>query len=566
MDLLELRNKMNLTQKKCSEILGISLKTYANYENKSGNYDLNKYLSFCKKLEEYQTSIQDDFRCIVKVKDELKTFVSLVSHYEKRTCYQQIEEYLRSPDFSKVLILYGLRRTGKTTLIKQSILSMKKKDFDRAAFIQITSNDTLASLNHDLKILMEREYKYIFIDEATYMSDFIEGASLLSDIFVANGMKIVLSGMDSLGFWITKSNELFDRAILIHTTFISYYEFENVLKINGIDNYITYGGTMSLSGNYYNDNLFINEARTDEYVDSAISQNIQHSLKWYQDEGHFRNLEELYRKDELTNAINRVVESINHEFTLDVLTKDFISHDLGLSQRNLRKDRLQKNDTLDQVDKEEITGKLKEALKILNKDEQRVEIQKVHQDEIKEYLYALDLIENIDKETIPPSSEKKSLVVLSQPGLRYSQVKILVEKLLEDPLFATHSIEERNMIIKRILDEVKGRMMEEIILLETKIAKPQKSVCKLFFAFGEFDMVVYDKEQATCEIYEIKHSQEVISNQQRFITNQDLCEKTEFRFGKIISKNVIYRGADQKLDNGVNYLNVENYLKNLYKQ
>ena len=71
----------------------------------------------------------------------------------------------------------------------------------------------------------------------------------------------------------------------------------------------------------------------DEYVDSAIAHNIQHSLRLYQYGGHFRALQELYEAGELTSAINRVVEDVNHRFTVDVLTRTFRSHDLGVSAR-----------------------------------------------------------------------------------------------------------------------------------------------------------------------------------------------------------------------------------------
>ena len=37
-------------------------------------------------------------------------------------------------------------------------------------------------------------------------------------------------------------------------------------------------------------------------------------MKNYQNEGHFKALRELYEKDELTSAINRIVEDINHRF------------------------------------------------------------------------------------------------------------------------------------------------------------------------------------------------------------------------------------------------------------
>ena len=51
---------------------------------------------------------------------------------------------------------------------------------------------------------MNDEYKYVFIDEVTLIEDFIEGAALFSDIFAACGMKIVLSGTDSLGFFFSE--------------------------------------------------------------------------------------------------------------------------------------------------------------------------------------------------------------------------------------------------------------------------------------------------------------------------------------------------------------------------
>ena len=78
------------------------------------------------------------------------------------------------------------------------------------------------------------------------MENFIRGAALFSDIFASSGMKIALSGADSLGFAFSEEEELYDRCIMLHTTFIPYREFEEVLGKKGIDEYIHYGGTMSL--------------------------------------------------------------------------------------------------------------------------------------------------------------------------------------------------------------------------------------------------------------------------------------------------------------------------------
>ena len=62
-----------------------------------------------------------------------------------------------------------------------------------AVFIQIQASKALDDVNQDLKVLEEKGYRYVFIDEVTLLNDFIEGAALFSDVFAASGMKIVLS-------------------------------------------------------------------------------------------------------------------------------------------------------------------------------------------------------------------------------------------------------------------------------------------------------------------------------------------------------------------------------------
>ena len=499
------------------------------------------------------------FSTYVRVGEQLDSMAATVAKYKKRACYATIHDYVFGEQQDKVFILYGLRRTGKTTLIRQIILNMKPEERQKAAFIQIKSTDTLSDVNADLKTLEEHGYQYIFVDEVTLMEDFIEGAALFSDIYAGSGMKLVLSGTDSLGFIFTKHEQLYDRCIMLHTTFIPYREFEQVLGIQGIDNYIRYGGTMSISGVNYNDSTFTTKQSTDEYIDSAIARNIQHSLKYYQDGGHFRNLYDLYKKGELTSAINRVVEDINHRFTKEVLTRTFSSHDLSLSARNLLHDREKPVDLYQSLDKESVTATLKSMLDILDKDEQKVEIDETHAEQIKEYLTMLDLLVEVDLQYLPHVNRHDNITVITQPGLRYAQATALVKSMLLDEQFSALSAVERSRILERILSEIKGRMMEDIVLLETKLANPDKEVFQLQFAVGEFDMVVADAETLTCEIYEIKYSQEVVPAQYRHLTDTDKCEQTEHRYGTITARTVIYRGATTDSED-VRYVNVEEYL------
>ena len=181
----------------------------------------------------------------------------------------------------------------------------------------------MAGLNKDLQLLYDSGIRNVFIDEITLMSDFIDSSSLLSDVYAAMGMKIILSGTDSLGFWLAKNQELYDRAYSIHTTFIPFREYSRLLKKDDIDEYIRYGGTLRAGEIDFDDEDLLSEEsafRSDEstrrYIDTAISKNIQHSLVHCEDGGQFRHLYTLYEAGELTSAINRIIEDMNHRFIL----------------------------------------------------------------------------------------------------------------------------------------------------------------------------------------------------------------------------------------------------------
>lgn len=521
-----------------------------------------------KKLKE--SSASDDllsdnfFFSSVKVDEELSAFVEPVKAFKKRDCYSKLHEYIYGDSSDRVFILYGLRRTGKTTLIRQLISEMSEEMLMQTAFMQINSNIDIAKLNMDLRQLSKSGYRYVFIDEVTLMNDFIDCAALFSDVYATSGMKIVLSGTDSLGFLFSEDRELYDRCFMVHTTFISYSEFERILGIKGIDEYIRYGGTMSLGGVNYNQSgmTFATKESTEEYIDSAIARNIQHSLENYQNGEHFRHLLELYDSNELTSAINRIVEDINHRFTIEVLTKDFVSSDLSLSAKNLLRDKNEPDDVLYRIDRKEVTENLRKLLEIRNKAEQSVNITDVHKTEIKQYLDMLDLTVDLDTLYMTDLNKKEKRVAVAQPGMRYSQAEALIKSLMKDDIFRELSLRERNRVTERILNDIRGRMMEDIVVLETQIVKPNCEVFKLVFATGEFDMVVFEPDNECCSIYEIKHSTEIVANQYRHLVDENKCKETEFRFGDIKGKYVIYRGESCIVD-GVQYVSVEEYLRNL---
>lgn len=510
-----------------------------------------------------------DYETNVIVGDNLLPGCRNVRRYQKRDCFEQLKKYLYGNSFGRVCVIYGLRRTGKTTMLFQAMADLPR---EQTAYIKATVSDTMATLNRDMKKLTARGYRYIFLDEVTLLTDFIDSAALFSDIYAMQGVKIVMSGTDSLGFWFAEHEELYDRAITIHTTFIPFREHARLLGIHDIDEYIRYGGTLRAGEiNFYDPEVHVGDAsfRDDEttrrYIDTAICQNIQHSLACCEGGGHFRHLLDLYEAGELTNAINRIIEDMNHHFLISVVEKKFRSGDLGNTRNNLRKetDPEKQSDVLDRIDETGVLGRMKALLDIKEKDELTVRMTPAHIAEIKEYLRALDLIVDCPIKTAA-SQEPVEHILFTQPGMRYCQTQALVHSLLKDHCFDDIPEREKRLVTNRLLDDVKGRMMEDIILLEcVKVANEHQSVFKLQFDRGEFDMVIYDTEQDKCAVCEIKHSDKVAPQQYRHLCDKDLCERTQKRFGEIVSKTVLYRGQPHTEPSGIIYKNAAEFLEEL---
>jgi hypothetical protein len=488
--------------------------------------------------------------------------------FEKRDCFQIIENYIYGKQMDKVCLIYGLRRTGKTTLLRQLILDMNEAEQARTLYIKSTVTDTMADLNRAMKLAVKNGFRYVFIDEVTLISDFIDSASLFSDVYAAQGIKIILSGTDSLGFYFASNEELYDRAVMVHTTYIPFREHKRLLGIAGIDEYIRYGGTLKAGELRFGDEIDWEEAsfRDDEstrrYIDTAICKNIQHSLACYKEGSHFRNLKRLYDANELTNAINRIIQDMNHEFTKEVILRKFVSRDLRSTAQLLRKAKKPENrtDALDEINVSNVIAGLKKILEIKEKEELQEAVSEQVAGEIKEYFTALDLTTDIKVESNVVASGDLSRTVFTQPGMRYCQAQTLVYLLMRDNEFKALSEREKLLISEKILDDVRGLMLEDIVLLETHKVMNKKRVFKLQFDVGEIDMVIYDPENDSCELYEIKHSNVKSEEQWRHLKDEKKLKYIMNIYGSISKKCVLFKGQSEVLPDGREYRNVEEYL------
>lgn len=489
------------------------------------------------------------FETNVLVGEELLAMAGNIQGHEKRDCYTQLSSYLHGEGGERVCIVAGLRRTGKTTMIRQAILDMEPEEGKKVAYIKTTAADNMEVMSRDLKRLNQQGYRYVFIDEITLMDDFIDSAAILSDIYAAQGMRIVLTGTDSLAFGLALRQELFDRAITVRTTFIPFREYSRLLGVDKIDEYIRYGGTLRAgspdaegekTGPKETFALFRDSQSTQEYIESAVCRNIQRSLAASKDKSQFAGLRTLLETGELMGAVNRIMEDMNLNFLLLVASENPLFQDFRIAVWNLRNER--------------------------SREEQALGITKVHLMEVKEALVALDLIVECPAESTKAGGEVIEKVIFAQPGIRYSQIQTLVEEVMNGERLGQLSQADKKEFTERILQEVRGRMLEEMVLMETeKALSGRYQVFKMQLATNEFDMVVYDTEENNCSLCEVRGNGPAAKNRFRRVPDAEKYRQIERRFGPITERITLCRDPELLAASGGSgkYCRIEEYLKSL---
>lgn len=106
-----------------------------------------------------------DFETSVITGRGLDAMFQGVESWQRRDCFAQLEDYLYGSGRDRVCLVFGLRRTGKTTMLRQAIGRMTSEALSRAAYLKARRTDNMAMMNRDLKKLFDAGFQYVFIDE-----------------------------------------------------------------------------------------------------------------------------------------------------------------------------------------------------------------------------------------------------------------------------------------------------------------------------------------------------------------------------------------------------------------
>ena len=473
--------------------------------------------------------------------DVLKNHVeaTLRGIQRERDIAKELHDYVTSPNDRKVCCLYGLRRTGKTIMMLQEI--QKVNDYSKCLLIECGDGNTVMQLRNVIE--ENPEAQYIFIDEITKARNFIGAGSVFADRYAAEGKKVILTGTDSLGFFLARSDELYDRAHLLHTTYISFKEYHTLLG-KGIMDYIRYGGTLSP------ENVFYNRDTTNQYSNSAIVENIVHSLEKWNQGRNYGILRDIVDNGDLPSFISKVIEYDSREFLAKIINRQFVSHDLGSLIDLISKSNISTSEIIYPSDnsEESIAARkdMQERIRIfLHIKSNMLEANPESVQTIIDYLVALDVLYKL------PQSNGKEEYLFTQTGMRYSQASDLAQALTSSDAFNRYSDVERTEILKKIQEDICGGILEDTVLYQTSrvlnASERRDACCVSKFrqetTGKEFDMYVADYERKSACVFEVKLSNKYTSHQTRHLVDKEFCNAFEAKTGAaIINRVLLYNG------------------------
>ena len=67
-------------------------------------------------------AVRASFETNVVIGRGLYAMTEGIRDWEKRDCFEQLQKYIHGSGYDRVCLLYGLRRTGKTTMLRQALL------------------------------------------------------------------------------------------------------------------------------------------------------------------------------------------------------------------------------------------------------------------------------------------------------------------------------------------------------------------------------------------------------------------------------------------------------------
>jgi hypothetical protein len=467
----------------------------------------------------------------------------------------------------RIFVLYGLRRTGKTTIMEQALEQVR--DELPCAFYEMTNGDSIQDVFDLIVREEEKGTKVLCLDEITKVDRFIQNSSVLPDIFAKDGMRIILTGTDSLGFYLA-SNELFDRTVTVSTTYISPAEHFRVLGTSDIDDYIRYGGLVRKGGEKP---LIHDQASAVRYLDEAVSQNIANSIAMSKERSSLRGLESW----KISKMLNILAEYYNGKFTKELFQEEMDTFSLLYPNKKAREITDRGTSRALVLESADIQ---KDFLSIINADgtiQPPVTEDMIR--ELKNDLMTMDVLSGTARTVFQYTKETGWQIqgtdheyYLIQPAVKYWHLVEGAKFIDSQDYYKDFTADQKDFIKQKLEEKTMGDMLEQIVLFDTvhqldpekyTVVKPE------FFAGpdkkGEYDMLVRNRKKNCYWAFEVKHSMECVigteekGGQEKHLVNPGFRSIIDHQYGTRAGAFVLYRG--ESMDPGIDipWLNVTDF-------
>lgn len=453
---------------------------------------------------------------------------------KKRYGFSRLMDYLHREYDRRVFTIWGLRYTGKTTLMVQAAKELGEPE--QTCWITCEKGDTVDDLKQVLNT--HDTCRYFFLSEATLVEDFMRRCSILADKYSEiSNKRIVLTGQNPLLIGFALGHALFDRSHVLSTTYMPFSEYCHLFgHKKTIDEYIESGGVL-MDGKAL-------ATKAQEYLDREIAENVQSGIKEDIADRRFPPTNPWYSGNNIRESIKLKVKCDTYLFLADIVNQLLDQHAILLpgSKEPVREIRAAL--AVDVPDYKNIADGI--SIKV------------------EEYLGKIDVYPRTGYhlETDP---------YFTQPGLQYHLVKRGLPRLAASPLLRAFSRPMRKELARQLDAALKERIMQNILRLELRRNPKVEELFDVRQYSGPsshtdkpiFDFVLLDKESYDVMLLSVMYaSVDGIPPLARNLMDPNACESLEKVWGvHIIGKAILYPGHTYLGENGVFFCNIETFLE-----
>ena len=469
------------------------------------------------------------------------------SKFKYRDFVDPLIGFCLNNDFSaKIGIVYGLRATGKTVGMLQAADELLKKGY-KVAYARFNYNETgIKSVSNEINQLANEGFTHFFVDEASYLSGFLNNSAEWADLFVPRQhIKIVVSGTDSFLIWTAQRKSLFHRYVEFSINWNSYPEYKSVMS-KSYDTFKREGGIFT------NDNM-------PDFIQSAVVDNLLHTIAHcINDAGRTTFYTDLlYGINE--TVIYKAVISILKCAAEDTVKKHFVEHAGKMNISDLG----EAISSLSPAEKRDIKTRVAESMDLyrdFTPTDKPIEVINA----LIEFLVKVGCLIKYSS-GLNEFAEVESLAFTHNALMNYASEEtirgIRNSKILSDSIFD-----------ESIRQAIEGALNENIVLAHIlQAAEGDAKVFKYRDAdFREVDVVIINREAKTIRLIEVKSKttvdrEYVFYNEARHLFDDNILKNIGITDDFAITRVLVFRGKTETVYQNEKQLllvNIEDLLMN----